>query len=253
MTDFIAFRSIDKAFGAKQVLRGLDLGIRRGEVMFIIGTSGVGKSVTIKHLVGLLQIDAGELWFDGARIDRLDERAFYPLRKRIGMVFQNSTLFDSMTLCENVALPLRKHKGMRQKKALAAAELRLSQVHMLEFKDRYPAELSDGMRKRAAIARTLTLEPEAVLFDEPTTGLDPVSARRIDKLIRELADQLHVTCVVVSHDLTSIFTIADRIAFIYQGRVHLCGTRAEFKDSPDPVVQQFIQGLSSGPMETPGF
>jgi phospholipid/cholesterol/gamma-HCH transport system ATP-binding protein len=250
---FISFKSIDKAFGAKQVLRGLDLEVTRGEVMFIIGTSGVGKSVTIKHLVGLLQVDAGELWFDGVRVDELDERAFYPLRKRIGMVFQNSTLFDSMTLRENVALPLRKHKGLRQKAALVAADKRLEQVHMIEFKDRYPAELSDGMRKRAAIARTLTLEPEAVLFDEPTTGLDPVSARRIDKLIRELADQLHVTCVVVSHDLTSIFSIADRIAFIYQGRVHMCGTPVEFRQSADPVVQQFIQGLSSGPMETPGF
>jgi phospholipid/cholesterol/gamma-HCH transport system ATP-binding protein len=250
---FISFKSIDKAFGTKKVLRGLDLDVTRGEVMFIIGTSGVGKSVTIKHLVGLLQVDAGELWFDGKRVDELDEKEFYPLRKRIGMVFQNSTLFDSMTLRENVALPLRKHKGLRQKHALVAADKRLEQVHMLEFKDRYPAELSDGMRKRAAIARTLTLEPEAVLFDEPTTGLDPVSARRIDKLIRELADQLHVTCVVVSHDLTSIFAIADRIAFIYQGRVHLCGTPAEFRQSADPVVQQFIQGLSSGPMETPGF
>ena len=250
---FIAFRSIDKAFGAKSVLRGLDLEIRRGEVMFIIGTSGVGKSVTIKHLVGLLQVDAGELWFDGARIDQLDERAFYPLRKRIGMVFQNATLFDSMSLRENVALPLRKHKGLRQKAALIEADRRLDQVHMIEFKDRYPAEMSDGMRKRAAIARTLTLEPDAVLFDEPTTGLDPVSARRIDKLIRELADQLHVTCVVVSHDLTSIFSIADRIAFIYQGRVHMCGTPAEFRQATDPVVQQFIQGLSTGPMETPGF
>ncbi len=250
---FISFKSIDKAFGAKQVLRGLDLEVTRGEVMFIIGTSGVGKSVTIKHLVGLLQVDAGELWFDGKRVDQLDEKEFYPLRKRIGMVFQNSTLFDSMTLRENVALPLRKHKGLRQKHALVAADKRLEQVHMLDFKDRYPAELSDGMRKRAAIARTLTLEPEAVLFDEPTTGLDPVSARRIDKLIRELADQLHVTCVVVSHDLTSIFSIADRIAFIYQGRVHMCGTPAEFRQAADPVVQQFIQGLSSGPMETPGF
>lgn len=169
------------------------------------------------------------------------------------MVFQNSTLFDSMTLQENVALPLRKHKGLRQRKALLEADRRLRQVHMHEFADRYPAELSDGMRKRAAIARTLTLEPEVVLFDEPTTGLDPVSARRIDRLIRELADTLGVTCVVVSHDLTSIFSIADRIGFIYQGRVHLCGTRDDFRNSDDPVVQQFINGRSSGPMETPGF
>jgi phospholipid/cholesterol/gamma-HCH transport system ATP-binding protein len=249
----VEFRNIHKAFGSKQVLRGVDLTIERGEVMFIIGTSGVGKSVTIKHLVGLLRVDAGEIWFDGQRIDDLSERDFYPIRKRVGMVFQSSTLFDSMTLAENVALPLRKHKGMRQRAALEEAGRRLAQVHMHEYAGRYPAELSDGMRKRAAIARTLTLEPEVVLFDEPTTGLDPVSARRIDALIRELSDTLGVTCIVVSHDLVSIFSIADRIAFIYQGRVHACGSRDDFRGSDDPVVQQFISGQSSGPMETPGF
>jgi phospholipid/cholesterol/gamma-HCH transport system ATP-binding protein len=249
----IEFRNVCKAFGSKQVLRGVDLAIDRGEVMFIIGTSGVGKSVTIKHLVGLLRVDDGEIWFDGDRIDTLTEREFYPIRKRVGMVFQSSTLFDSLTLRENVALPLRKHRGMRQKQAVEEAARRLEQVHMQDFMDRYPADLSDGMRKRAAIARTLTLEPEVVLFDEPTTGLDPVSARRIDNLIRELADDLGVTCVVVSHDLVSIFSISDRIAFVYQGRIHSCGTATEFRQSEDPVVQQFISGESSGPMETPGF
>jgi phospholipid/cholesterol/gamma-HCH transport system ATP-binding protein len=249
----IEFRGIHKAFGSKEVLRGVDLEIAAGEVMFIIGTSGVGKSVTIKHLVGLLRVDRGEIWYGGRRIDQLSEKQFYEVRMRVGMVFQNSTLFDSMTLAENVALPLRKHKGMGQKAALAEAGRRLEQVNMGEFAHRYPAALSDGMRKRAAIARTLTLDPEAVLFDEPTTGLDPVSARRIDRLIRQLADTLGVTCVVVSHDLTSIFTIADRIAFIYDGRVHLCGTRDDFRQSDDPVVQQFISGQSQGPMQTPGF
>ncbi len=249
----IEFRNVHKAFGSKSVLRGVDLTVGESEVMFIIGTSGVGKSVTIKHLVGLLRVDDGEIWFDGQRIDQLSEKQFYPVRRRIGMVFQNSTLFDSMSLKENVALPLRKHKGMRQAEALDEAFARLEQVHMEEFADRYPAELSDGMRKRAAIARTLTLEPEVVLFDEPTTGLDPVSARRIDRLIRELSDTLGVTSIVVSHDLVSIFSIADRIAFIYQGRVHVCGTQQEIRESDDPVVQQFITGKSSGPMETPGF
>jgi len=249
----IEFRGIAKAFGDKQVLHGMTLEIARGEVLFIIGTSGVGKSVTIKHLVGLLAVDGGEIWFDGQRLDNLRERDFAAIRKRIGMVFQNSTLFDSMTLAENVALPLRKHRGMRQKHALVEAEKRLDQVHMLRFADRYPAELSDGMRKRAAIARTLTLEPEVVLFDEPTTGLDPVNARRIDGLIRELAQNLGVTAIVVSHDLTSIFAIADRIAFLYQGAVRAVGTPSEIRTSPDPVVQQFIAGASSGPMETPGF
>ncbi len=249
----IEFRDVHKTFGDKKVLRGIDLTIEDGEVMFIIGTSGVGKSVTIKHLIGLLRVTSGELWFKGERIDELSEREFYPVRERIGMVFQHSTLFDSMTLAENVALPLRKHKGMRHKAALVEASVRLEQVHMQSYAQRYPASLSDGMRKRAAIARTLALDPEVVLFDEPTTGLDPVSARRIDKLIRELSDTLRVTCIVVSHDLESIFSIADRIAFVYQGRIHRCGTQDEFKSTDDPIVRQFIDGRSDGPMVTPGF
>jgi phospholipid/cholesterol/gamma-HCH transport system ATP-binding protein len=236
----------------KPVLRGLDLGVERGEVLYIIGASGAGKSVAIKHLVGLLRIDAGEIWFDGRRIDGLPEREMAPLRKRLGMVFQSSTLFDSMTLAENVALPLRKHGRMWQKAALAEARERLAQVYMLEYADRYPAELSDGMRKRAAIARTLALNPDVVLFDEPPTGLDPVSARRIDRLIREVADR-GVTAIVVSHDPPSIFGIADRVAFLYRGIVHAVATPAALRASPDPIVQQFITGSSTGPMETPGF
>ena len=253
MTAYIEFKGVTKAFSGKPVLRDMDLAVNKGEVMFIIGTSGVGKSVTIKHLIGLLRIDAGEIWFDGTRVDQIPERDLAPLRRRIGMVFQSSTLFDSMTLAENVALPLRKHQGMRHGRALAEARQRLAQVYMDEYADRYPAELSDGMRKRAAIARTLTLSPEVVLFDEPTTGLDPVSARRVDRLIRELATSLGVTAVVVSHDPPSIFGVADRVAFIYQGKVHAVATPTELRASPDPIVQQFINGHSSGPMETPGF
>jgi phospholipid/cholesterol/gamma-HCH transport system ATP-binding protein len=250
---FIEFKGVRKAFGAKPVLKGMDLAVKKGEVMFIIGTSGVGKSVTIKHLIGLLRVDQGEIWFDGQRVDQLTERQLEPLRRRIGMVFQASTLFDSMTLAENVALPLRKHGKLSHKDALVEANKRLAQVYMDEYAERYPAELSDGMRKRAAIARTLALSPEVVLFDEPTTGLDPVSARRIDRLIRELSDKLGVTAIVVSHDPPSIFGIADRVAFLYQGIVHVVATPAELRASPDPIVQQFITGQSTGPMETPGF
>jgi phospholipid/cholesterol/gamma-HCH transport system ATP-binding protein len=249
----IRFLDIWKSFGDKPVLSGMNLEVEAGEVHFIIGTSGVGKSVTIKLLVGLLPVDRGEIYAGELRVDTLSERDLYPVRKRIGMVFQNATLFDSLDLCENVALPLRKHKGMRHRDALVEAERRLDQVGMARFAGRYPAELSDGMRKRAAIARTLTLDPEVVLFDEPTTGLDPQSARRIDQLIRTLSDEVGVTSIVVSHDLTSIFSIADRIAFLYQGVVHLSGTPTEFHSSADPVVQQFITGRSSGEMETPGF
>ena len=250
---FIEYKGVTKAFDGRPVLRGMNLAIGKAEVMFIIGTSGVGKSVTIKHLIGLLRIDAGEIWFDGQRVDQLPERALAPLRKRVGMVFQSATLFDSMTLAENVALPLRIHQRQPWPAALEQATRRLAQVYMAEHAERYPAELSDGMRKRAAIARTLALDPEVVLFDEPTTGLDPVSARRVDRLIRELADTLGVTAVVVSHDLVSTFAIADRIALLYQGVVHTVATPAELRASADPIVQQFIRGQASGPMETPGF
>ena len=253
MGAYIEWRDVHKAFAGKPVLRGMSLAVNKGEVLFIIGTSGVGKSVTIKHLIGLLRIDAGEIWFDGERVDQLPERRLAPLRRRIGMVFQSSTLFDSMTLAENVALPLRKHAGMRHSAALVEARKRLAQVYMGEHAERYPAELSDGMRKRAAIARTLAVGPEVVLFDEPTTGLDPVSARRIDRLIRELATTLGVTAIVVSHDPPSILGIADRVALLYQGVVHAVATPAELRASPDPIVQQFIGGKSAGPMETPGF
>ena len=250
---FIEYRGVTKAFAGRPVLRGMNLAIERGEVMFIIGTSGVGKSVTIKLLIGLHRIDSGEIWFDGQRVDQLPEPALAPLRKRIGMVFQGSTLFDSMTLAENVALPLRKHKKLAWTAALDNARQRLAQVYMAEHADRYPAELSDGMRKRAAIARTLALDPEVVLFDEPTTGLEPVRARRLDRLIRELASNLGVTAVVVSHDPPSIFGTADRVAMLYQGAVRALAAPAALRTSPDPIVQQFITGQSSGPMETPGF
>ena len=250
---FVAWHGVTKGFAGAEVLRGVNLAIERGEVMFIVGTSGVGKSLTIKHLIGLVRIDGGEIWFDGQRVDQLAERALAPLRKRIGMVFQSSTLFDSMTLAENVALPLRVHQRMPWRAAIDDARRRLAQVYMAEHAERYPAELSDGMRKRAAIARTLALDPEVVLFDEPTTGLDPVSARRIDRLIRELAGTLGVTAVVVSHDPPSIFGIADRVALLYQGAVRALAAPDALRASADPVVQQFITGQSTGPMETPGF
>jgi len=248
----ISFLDLKKSFGGKPVLRGVDLQVERGEVLFIIGTSGVGKSVTIKHLVGLMRPDDGEIWLDGKRVDTLDERALYDVRKKCAMVFQHATLFDSMTLLENVALPLRKHKRLSERAAEKEALARLAEVHLSDQARALPAELGDGVRKRAAIARALTLDPEYVLFDEPTTGLDPVSARRIDKLIRELAAR-GVTSIVVSHDLTSMFSIADRIALLYHGRVHVVGTPAELRASADPVVQQFVAGRSEGPMETPGF
>ncbi|MCC6647043.1 MAG: ATP-binding cassette domain-containing protein [Polyangiaceae bacterium] len=246
----ISFRNVKKSFGPKSVLKGVSFDVQDGEVFFIIGASGVGKSVLIKHLIGLLYPDDGEIYLDGEEVSRFDEARMYPVRKKCAMVFQHSTLFDSMSCIENVMLPLKKHKGMTDKEARADALQRLTQVHMREFADRFPSELGDGMRKRVAIARALTLDPSYVLFDEPTTSLDPVSARRVDHLIRELSDTVGVTSIVVSHDLVSIFSIADRIVMLYQGQVKLLGTKADFRSTPDPIIQQFINGRAEGPMET---
>jgi len=245
----IAFRNIHKSFGSRAVLSDVTFDARDGEVLFIIGASGVGKSVLIKHLVGLLSPDQGEIWLDGEEISKKDEIAMYPVRKKCAMVFQHSTLFDSMTCVENVSLPLRKHKGLSARDARAEARRRLKIVHMEEFADRYPAELGDGMRKRVAIARALTLDPRHVLFDEPTTSLDPVSARRVDQLIAELSRTLGVTSIVVSHDLASILSIANRVVMLYKGKVRLIGTPDEFRASSDGVVRQFIRGDATGPME----
>jgi phospholipid/cholesterol/gamma-HCH transport system ATP-binding protein len=245
----IAFKDVRKAFGPKAVLDGVSFDVKDGEVFFIIGASGVGKSVLIKHLVGLLAPDAGEIWLDGEEISKKTEAEMAPVRKKCAMVFQHSTLFDSMTCLENVALPLRKHKKLKAREALGEARRRLETLRMLEFADRYPPELGDGMRKRVAIARALTLDPRYVLFDEPTTSLDPVSARRVDQLIRELSGTLGVTSIVVSHDLVSIFSIADRIAMLYKGRVRLLGSPDDFRGSDDGVVSQFIRGQAAGPME----
>lgn len=246
----IQFKNLRKAFGPKVVLDDVSIEVADGECFFVIGGSGVGKSVLIKHLIGLLRPDSGEIWLDGQEVSRLSEKDLYPVRKRCAMVFQSSTLFDSMSCEENVALPLRMHRGLSMKDARAEARRLLEQVRMQAFADRFPAELGDGMRKRVAIARALTLEPRYVLFDEPTTSLDPVSARRVDQMIRELCDRIGVTSIVVSHDLTSIFTIADRIAMLYKGRVRLVGTPEDFRTTEDPVVRQFVEGRAEGPYET---
>ena len=247
----IEFKGIYKSFGDKHVLRGVDLEVDAGEVFFIIGQSGAGKSVLVKHLIGLLRPDKGRVYLDGQDVTDLAEQEFYPIRKRCAMVFQNSTLFDSMTLLENVALPIRKHRPVSDQEAEEQAMERLRQVGMERHANRFPADFGDGMRKKVAIARALTLDPEFIIFDEPTTGIDPISAAMVDKLIRHLADNIGVTSIVISHDLRSIFGIADRIAMLYKGELILDGTPEFFKTCDHPVVQQFINGRPDGPMEDP--
>ncbi|PID39831.1 MAG: ABC transporter ATP-binding protein [Proteobacteria bacterium] len=248
----IELRGVHKAFNGHPVLRGIDLRVEEGEVLFIIGTSGVGKSVTIKHVIGLLAPDEGEILVDGVDVTKLRERQTYGLRRKVQMVFQHATLFDSLSVVENVMLPLSKHRRLRRAAARDEAMEKLALVGMESFAERMPAELGNGLRKRVAIARALTLDPEVLLFDEPTTGLDPISARRVDALITQLKG-CGVTQVVVSHDLQSIFGVADRIAFVYQGKIYREGAPAELRESADPIVRQFLRGESEGPLETPGF
>jgi len=245
----IEFRDIHKAFGDKVILRGVSVLVQEGQIRFIVGISGAGKSVLVKHLVGLIRPDSGRVLLDGEDITDLDERAMYRVRKKCAMVFQHSTLFDSMTLVENVMLPLRKQRGLLGRECRDVAMTYLQKVGMDKLADREPASIGDGLRKRVAIARALTMEPQYVIFDEPTTGLDPMAAANVDRLIRSLSDDHGVTSLVVSHDLRSIFTVADRIAMIYQGHILLDGTPDDFRNTDDPVIHQFINGLSEGPME----
>jgi phospholipid/cholesterol/gamma-HCH transport system ATP-binding protein len=246
----IRFIDIHKRFGPRKVLDGVSLDVDTGEVLYIIGSSGAGKSVLVKHLVGLIRPDAGRIELGGRDITWLTEHEFYPVRKQCAMVFQNSTLFDAMSVVDNVALPIRKHLGKSNSEARNMALSKLDLVAMRHAADWLPSDLGDGLKKRVAIARALTLDPTYVIFDEPTTGLDPLAAAQVDDLIRHLKADAGVTSIVVSHDLRSIFTVADRVAMIYQGRVRLDGTPAAFRQSTDPVIVQFVNGHPEGPMET---
>lgn len=244
----IEFRGLVKSFGDHRVLDGIDLLIRDGEITYIIGTSGTGKSVLVKHAVGLLRPDEGRVLIEGRDVSDLSEDDWAPIRRRYVLVFQHSTLFDSMTLRENVALPLRKHRGLSRKEALERALDYLRDVRMEDRADTMPFEVGPGERKRAAIARALALDPVCAILDEPTTGLDVLASATVDDLIRRLARDFRRTVVVVSHDLRSIFGVADRIVFLYKGRVWLDGPRQAFWASGDPVVRQFIRGEPSGPI-----
>lgn len=243
----IAFQGLVKIFNGKRVLDGIDLVIPKGSVFFIIGTSGAGKSVLMKHVVGLFRADAGRILFEGTDITHYTEDDYRSVRARCGLVFQHSTLFDSMSVLENIALPIEKRRRISNKEATARARTALESMHLSKWADKNPAELGAGLKKRVAIARTLALEPDYVIYDEPTTGLDPVAARRIDAMMVDIRSR-GVTQIVVSHDLRSIFDIADRIAMIHRGRVHIEGERDVVLRSVDPIVAQFLSGSPDGPL-----
>ena len=239
---FIELKNVSKRFGRLVVLHDLSLSIERGKCLVVIGASGTGKSVMLKHIVGLLKPDTGEVWFDGKRIDKLPERHLVPVRTRFGFLFQMGALFDSLTVAENIAFPVveHTHKPPEEVKTIVTQKLRL--VGLPEAGPKMPGELSGGQKKRVALARAIALDPEVILYDEPTTGLDPVRSDVINELILKLQRELTVTSIVVTHDMNSAFKVADRIVMLHEGHIVFDGTPDEIEKSEDPDVKRFVLG-----------
>ena len=238
-----------KAFGPKQVLNGFTLDVVEGETMVIIGYSGTGKSVAIKHIVGLLEPDRGTVYVDGLEVPALRRRELYALRARIGYVFQFAALFDSLSIGDNVAMGLRKQNELTETEITERVDQTLELVDLPNVADRFPAELSGGMRKRVGIARAIALRPKYLLYDEPTTGLDPVTSAVIDQLMIRTREKLGVTSIVITHDMRSAYSVGTRIAMLYEGRVRRVGTVEEIRQTTDPVVRQFIDGKADLDLE----
>lgn len=240
----IRFRSVLKAFGPKLVYNGLNLDVRRGEVLSICGGSGVGKSVLLKMLIGLLKPDRGSIVFDGKEVTSMSEDELAVVRQRIAMLFQSGALFDSLSVGENVAYGLEEHFRYKMTKAeiRERVDWALSLIDLPGIEEMRPADLSGGMRKRVALARAIAVRPEVLLYDEPTTGLDPINTARVNHLIMGLQDKLHITSIVVTHDMKSLFTVSDKVAMVHTGRIICHGTVEEFRASKDPRVSDFVEG-----------
>ena len=245
----IKIRGLKRRLGSKQVLDGVDLDIENGLTIVVMGRSGTGKSVLLKHIIGLMVPDEGSIEVDGVELVGLPERELNEVRKKFGMLFQGAALFDSMTVGENVGLPLREHLRMKDKEVRERVRERLEWVGLKDVENTKPASLSGGMRKRVGLARAIAMDPQFVLYDEPTTGLDPIMADVIDQLIRSLQKRLGVTSIVVTHDMTSAYKVADRMAMLNEGRVVFSGTPDETRATTDPMVRQFIEGSSEGPIK----
>jgi phospholipid/cholesterol/gamma-HCH transport system ATP-binding protein len=240
----IAVRSLQKKIGQQEILRGVDLEVRTGETLAIIGRSGGGKTVLLKHIVGLMEPDAGEIWIHGQNIARMNERQLGAIREKVGILFQGGALFDSMTVKDNIAFPLRE-AGERDAKVLHSKVAEMLEVMEMEGQeDKMPESLSGGMKKRVGLARAIVRRPSCVLYDEPTAGLDPVVADSINRLIRFLQERFGMTSVVVTHDMKSAFDVADRIAYLHEGRVYFHGTPDDLRQSTDRLIQDFLLGRS---------
>jgi len=238
----IILRDIHKAFGSNEVLKGFSLEVQDGETLAVVGQSGTGKSVALKHVVGLLRPDKGEVWVDGRNVEKLTLDDLYEVRRKVGYVFQFAALFDSMTLAENVSMGLLRIPGMTKKEIGKRIEESLALVELEGYDDRYPSQLSGGQRKRAGLARAIATQPDYLLYDEPTTGLDPVTTTVIDRLIIRTREELKVTSVVITHDMASAYRVADRIGMLYDGVIRFMGTPEEIQACPDPIVRGFIEG-----------
>lgn len=246
----IQLLDVHKSFNSNHVLRGTNLTIERGETMVIIGGSGTGKSVILKHIIGLMKPDRGKIIVDGKDLSTLKERALDDLRKKFGMLFQGAALFDSLRVWQNVGFALRQQTHLGDHEVKRIATQKLAMVGLRGVEDQMPADLSGGMKKRVGLARAIAMEPEILLYDEPTTGLDPIMADAINELILEMKRRLQVTGVAITHDMTSAYKIADRIAMLYEGVIQSVGSPAEIKNSTDPIVHQFVTGSSVGPIKT---
>jgi phospholipid/cholesterol/gamma-HCH transport system ATP-binding protein len=244
----IRIQGLRKRLGSKQVLDGVDLEVREGETLLVMGRSGTGKSVLLKHIIGLMTPDAGSIVIDDVEIVGLREKGLNDVRRRFGMLFQGAALFDSLTVGENVALPLREHTQMPDAEVRSRVSERLEWVGLKGVEDMKPASLSGGMKKRVGLARAVVMDPDYVLYDEPTTGLDPIMADVIDQLIRSLQKRMGATSIVVTHDMQSAFKVADRMALLNDGRVVFLGTPDEVRTTKDALVRQFVEGSSEGPI-----
>jgi len=246
----IRYEDVHKAFGEHQVLRGINLAVPRGRITVIIGRSGTGKSVTIKHVMGLLRPDRGKIWVGDDDLTSMRDADLRRVRIRFGVVFQHAALFDSMSVFDNVAFPLREHTGLRRAEIAAKVDKLLAAVGLSDARERYPSELSGGMRKRAGLARALVRDPEFILYDEPTTGLDPILAAAMDRLIVQTQeDRPQITSVVISHDMKAVVHIAHKVVMLYEGSVYMEGKPELFERSDDPLVRQFLTGSLDGPMK----
>ena len=241
---FIELKNVCKRFGSQQVLLNINLSIQHGETVCIIGPSGEGKTVTLKHIIGLIKPDSGEIYVDGVHVNRLKEREMAPIRQKVSMLFQGAALFDNLTVEQNVAFPLLEH-GVRDRAEIdRRVRAALQAVDLDEHRHKYPTSLSGGMRKRTGIARAIIDHSECILYDEPNSGLDPIGSDIIDQMILRMQRRYSITSIIVTHDMRSVFKIANRVAMLYRGEIRFLGTPTELRECNDPIVQDFINGRS---------